>query len=515
MPAADLVLRNANIITMDPAKPVATLVAVSGDRIGMVGTDVGLESIVDRQTRIIDCAGRTLAPGFNDAHCHIMSLVRKLLSLDLSPASVGSIADVKAAIRRQAAATPQGQWISATGLNDFYLAEKRLPNRWELDEAAPGHPVVLSHRSLHACVLNSRALERAGIGVDSEEPPGATIERDLATGEPNGILYEMLGYIREKVMAPLSGEEFAEGVARANELYLSRGLTSLQDASITNDLSRWRTLKALRDSGKLQSRVDMMAGEKEWPSFREAGMRTGWGDEGLRVGPVKVMLGNDPTRLREGQAELNEKTLATHRAGFQLAFHANHFEAIESAIDAIEYAQKAFPIAGRRHRIEHGSECSDRLLERMAALNMSIATQPPFVYYSGERYLATVPKERQPMLYRFGAMFKAGLTVAASSDSPVVDNNPLVGIYAAVSRKTEGGHSLLPQESVSAAQALAMYTLHGARVSRENAIKGSIAPGKLADMVLLSADPTREDTEAIKDIRVVMTVVGGRVVWEG
>jgi predicted amidohydrolase YtcJ len=238
MPAADLVLKNANVITMDHRQPAAGLVAVRGDKILLVAGNDSLESVTVPGTRIIDSQGKTLVPGFNDAHCHVFSFLRTLLSIDLSPAAVSSIEDIKAAIRRAAANTPPGEWITGTDYNDFQLAEKRHPTRQEIDEAAPDHPVVLSHRSLHACVLNSMALSLAGISNETEEPPGAHIDRDVTTGEPNGLLLEMLGYIRETVMPDISEAELTRGMALANQHYLSRGITSVQDATyvrITGD----------------------------------------------------------------------------------------------------------------------------------------------------------------------------------------------------------------------------------------------------------------------------------------
>ncbi len=168
MPAADLILKNANVLTVDSVSPAAELVAIKGDKILLVAGKESIESVTGAGTRIIDCRGKTLVPGFNDAHCHIFSFIRKLLSIDLSPLAVSSISDIKVAIGREVQNTPAGQWISGTGYDDFYLDEQRHPTRWDIDEVAPHHPVVLSHRSLHACVLNSRALSLAGITGETE-----------------------------------------------------------------------------------------------------------------------------------------------------------------------------------------------------------------------------------------------------------------------------------------------------------------------------------------------------------
>jgi len=514
MTSADLVLKNANVVTMDARQPVAELVAVSGDKILLVGGKGELDSVTGAKTRVVDCQGKTVVPGFNDAHCHIFSFIRSLLSIDLSPSSVSSIADIKAAIRSRAENTPPGKWLTGTGYNDFYIAEKRHPTRWDIDEAAPDHPVVLSHRGLHACVLNSLALSLAGINMETPEPVGGLIDRDLATGEPNGILYEMLGYIREKVMPSLSGEELIEGVTLADEQYLSCGITSLQEASVTNDYTRWQTLRRFRDAGKLQSRIYMMFGAQARSQFQEAGLVSGSGDSQLRLGGVKIMPSEATGRLQPPQSELSQQALESHRAGFQLAFHAVQENIVGAVISALEYVSGYSRLFGRRHRIEHCSECPPHLLARLSDLPVVAVTQPPFIYYSGERYLATVPVSQLPWLHRIRSLLDSGLIVAGSSDSPVVPNNPLVGLYAAVTRQAETGQQLLPEEGVSVIQAMAMYTRSAAYASFEEDIKGSITRGKLADMAVLSDDPTRVPPEQIKDIRVEMTIIGGRVAWE-
>jgi predicted amidohydrolase YtcJ len=504
--SADLILKNARVITMDPSCPAAELVAVRGNKILAVTGKDALGEVRGAKSKIIDCQGRIVVPGFNDAHCHLLSFLRKLNSLDLSPSAVSSMADIKQAIRR-AEALPPGSWLTATDYNEFYLAEKRHPNRRDLDEAAPHHPVVLFHRSLHACVLNSLALSLASINRETPEPPGALIDRELDTGEPSGLLLEMVGYIMERVVPPLSDDELAKGIALASEHYLSMGITSLQEASATNDLARWQLFKKFTEGGQLKSRLFMMFGIDALRQLQEMGF--GAGDSHLRLGGVKLML-NEATKM----PELNETAFTAHQAGFQLAIHCIEPGAVEAAISALEYINNQVPIAGRRHRLEHCSECPPPLLERLSRLKAMVVTQPPFVYYSGERYRATIPPDQLRWLYRIRSFLDGGLVVAASSDSPVVPDNPLVGIYAAVTRRAESGEYLLPEEGISAEQALAMYTTNAAYASFEEDIKGSITPGKLADMVVLSDDPLKSPPEQIKDIRVEMTILDGKIVWE-
>lgn len=514
MQTADLILKNAKVITMDSSQPGAETVAIGGDRILLVGGRDDVARAAGAGTKVIDCEGMTLVPGFNDAHCHFFSLLRKLLSIDLSPLSVKSILDIKKEIYRKAQQTPPGTWLQGTGFNEFYLAEKRCPNRWDLDEVSPDHPVVLAHRSLHACVLNSVALRLAGITRETAEPPGVLIDRDLDTGEPNGILFEMLGYIRERVMPPWSEVDLLKAVALADRHYLSMGITSFQDATVVNDLKRWQTIRRLKNDGKLKSRVSMMLGIEALDDFREAGLAYGSGDNQLRLGAVKLVPTETAGKLLPPQPELNRQALRAHQAGFQLAIHAIRETSVEAAIVALEYALNCLPRKDHRHRIEHCAECPPHLLEWLSRLGAVVVTQPPFLYYSGERYLATVPASAQPWLYRIKSLFDGGMVVVGSSDAPVVPDSPLMGIYAAVTRRAESGQYLLPHEAVPAEQALAMYTINAAFASFEEKSKGSISPGKLADMVLLNGDPLTCSPDEIKDIRVEMTIIGGEVTWE-
>jgi predicted amidohydrolase YtcJ len=514
MPSADLVLKNARVITMDSTRPAVALVAVTGDTISYVGEQAELESLTGLGTRVIDCNDRAVLPGFNDAHLHLFSLVRKLLGIDLSPALVRSIEDIKEKIREKARNTPPGTWLSGTDFNEFYLKEKRYPTRRDLDEAAPNHPVILSHRSLHACVLNSPALALAGITRETEEPPGARIERDPATGEPNGVLYEMLGYIRSQVMPPFSVAEMAEGIALADHNLISCGITSIQEATISNDLKRWQTIGELKQAGRLHSRVRMMAGAPARRQFEATGLKTGSGDYRMGLGAVKVMVTKATGELNPPFEELKQLALESHQAGFQLAFHAEEEEVVAAVIETLEYIDRHSPVVGRRHRIEHCSECPPYLLERLKKLGVVIISHPASLYYNGERYLATVPESQLPWLYRIRSPLESGLIVAAASDAPVMPVNPLVGICGAVTRKAESGQVLLPEECITVEQALSLYTTGAAYASFEENIKGSITPGKLADMVVLSDDPTRVPPEKIKDIKVEMTIIGGEVVWE-
>jgi len=508
---ADLILHNANIITLDESKPGAAAVAVRGQRIAAVGTDSDILFHKGPKTQIIDCQGKAVVPGFNDAHCHPIALAAGLLSVDCGPASVRSIRDIQEAIRQRASQTQEGNWIRATGYNEFYLAEKRHPNRRDLDQAAPEHPVKLSHRSGHACVLNTRALELLGISSETEEPEGGMMERDLETGEPNGLLFEMNTYV-DKMIPPLTDDELERGVTLANEALLANGITSLQDASWNNSASRWQLLRRLKQRGKLLPRISMMIGIDAVEDSRLLD-RSDCTDD-LCLGPVKVIIHAATGSLNPPQEELNQLVLRVHRMGLQMAFHVDEVETLNAAITALEYALSKAPRPNHRHRLEHCSVCPPHLLRRLKETGAMVVTQPPFIYYSGERYLATVPSGDLEWLYAIGSLRASGVRVAASSDAPVVPFNPLMGMYAAVTRKTESRQRLLPHESISPLEALKSYTVDAAYASFEEKSKGSISPGKLADLVVLSEDPATVPSDRIKGIQVLTTILDGKVVWQ-
>jgi predicted amidohydrolase YtcJ len=509
---AQLILYNANVVTMDRQRPQARLVAIRDERILAVSGNDELDELRGPNTRLIDCQGKTVVPGFNDSHCHLFASMGRLRDVDCSPSSVSSIAEIKALLRERARETTPGTWIRAKGYNEFYLAEKRHPTRQDLDKAAPNHPVWLDHRSLHACVLNSLALSLAGITRETGDPQGGLIERDLATGEPSGLLFEMDSFIGKRVPPPAHVER-KQDMRLVNRLCLSLGITSAQDATSTNDLSRWQILRRFKDRSDLSLRVYMMVGIDAWDDFRRRGLTPGYGDSRLRLGAAKIVLDETAGELHPPQEELNRQVFHAHRAGFQVALHAIEESTVEAAIVALEYALKYAPRADHRHRVEHCSVCPPRLMRRLRDIQAVVVTQPPFLYYSGERYLAEVPPSQLGWLYRIRSFVENDLSPAASSDCPVVPNNPLIGIYAAVTRKAQTGQAILAEEGISPAQALAMYTIAGAYASFEEKVKGSLSAGKLADMVILSGDPTQVPAEEIKEIQVETTILSGKIAW--
>jgi predicted amidohydrolase YtcJ len=511
---ADLILNNANVITMDPAFPRAQLVAIENSKILYVGGNTRLNELKHKKTKVIDCNGKTVLPGFIDAHCHLGALAESFVTLNLDPRNnVRSIFDIQTKIRSSSQDLPSGTWIRGKGYHEFYLTEKRHPTRRDLDAAASVHPIKLTHRSGYAHVLNSLALALVGISRQTPDPPGGVIDRDIRTGEPTGVLFGMSDYLA-KIIPPIDHDQLEYGIKLANQELLSSGVTSVQEATSRNNRDRWKMFQYWKERELLKSRVSMMLGREAFDEYRRQPFPAQGNEEHLRVGGIKIIVHETTGRLTPDQKELNEMVLHIHQLGFQAVLHAIEEPTIEAACSAIEYALRASPRSDHRHRIEHCSVCSPSLAKRIASLGIFVVTQPSFIYYSGERYLRTVPDSNLKHLYPIATLMKNGVKVVGSSDCPIVPANPLIGIYSSVSRMAENGEFVLPEERISPLEALRMYTDEAAKTTFEETIKGSITTGKLADLVVLNGDPITLPVNEIKDIKVEMTILSGEVVWD-
>ena len=510
MPAT-LVLRNARVITMDaPPGAGAEAVAVEGERILAVGSDGDVRAHASPRTEVIDCGGRAVLPGFIDGHCHLLAYAAGLLSVDCSPAAVSSIADIQAAIRRRAEETPSARWIRAVGYSEMDLAEERHPTRWDLDAAAPDHPVRLIHRSGHACVLNSPALRLCGIDITTEEPPGGYLDRDNSSGEPTGLLLEMNELV-ERAVPPLAYEELAEGVRLASQRFLAAGVTSLVDATHTNGPPEWELMRRLRREGHLTPRVTAMVGLDHLEDGER--WRANGEDESVSLGAAKIVIKELGDEIHPTEGELATLVAEAHGQGWQVAIHAVEERAVAAAVAAYEAALRGRPRGDRRHRIEHCGLCPPELVRRIGAAGVLVVTQPSFLYYNGERYLRQVPPEKQACLYPLRSLVGAGVPLAAGSDCPVVPPDVVAGLYGAVARRSAGGRLLPGAEAVGIQEALAMYTTGAAFSSFAEGERGSIGLGRLADLVVLSGDPTDCSPAELLALRPEMTIVGGRVAW--
>jgi predicted amidohydrolase YtcJ len=510
----NLILINANILTLDPVSAQANWVAVANDKIVTTGFGKDWTNLRNKNTRIIDCTGKTVVPGFIDAHLHLVSYAKSFVTADISPGkNVHSISDIQSIVKSFSRNRPSGQWIFGRGYNEFYLAERRHPNRWDLDKAIPGHPVRLTHRSGHVHVLNSLALKLVGITKETGDPDGGIIERDLKTGDPTGLLYEMGDFLYDRIPS-LTPAELEKGLQQADQELISLGVTSIQDASSRNDTEQWELLKSWKESGLLAPRVNLMMGISAFKKNNRQHQLSAFNENQLRLGAIKIILDDTTGRLHPSQPELNEMVFAVHHAGQQIAIHALEEKAVKAACEAIQLALEKFPAKDHRHRIEHCSVCPPDLARKIASLGITVVTQPAFIYFHGERYLETVPEEQLKYLYPLQTLLDQGINIAASSDCPIVPPDPLIGIKTAMHRLSAAGDIVGGREKIESAAALQMYTLNAARAAFEESIKGTITPGKLADMVVLNADPTRLTADEFNTLQVDMTIIGGEVVWE-
>ncbi|MDP6452385.1 MAG: amidohydrolase [SAR202 cluster bacterium] len=506
----DLLFINCRVLTMDAQHPVAQSVAITGERITWVGSDDEAEGLASRAKRIINGQGQTLIPGFHDAHIHLLAYAASLQAVDCGPNAVSSIEDIKSAIAHRATSTPSSQWVRAVGYNDFDLREHRHPTRWDLDQAAPDNPVRLSHRSGHACVLNSLAMKLVGITDSTPEPPGGTIARDLVSGAPNGTLLEMDDFLDGKIPA-LTRDELTSGVAAASQRLASLGVTAIQDATPSNSVARWDIFKTLKAERVLSQRVTFMVGAGFATEFRQSGAGCDTQDLHLRPGAVKLMVTRSAGTLHPDAQEIRQIVGELDDQGFQVAIHAVESEAVSAAAEAI--ASATAPDSKQRHRIEHCSELPPDVLTQVVASGALVVTNPGFIYSSGRRYLEEVPEEDQPGLYRVGGLKRAGVMLGFGSDAPVIDPNPMLGIYSAVTRKSQRGSVVAPAEAVGLIDALEMHTFGSAFAGGLETQLGAIKPGHLADVVLLDRDITGVEPAQIAETQVTRTLIGGSTVW--
>ena len=508
-----LAMVNANVLTMDPGRPKAEAVAISGNRIAAVGSTPDIRRLASRRTQVIDCHGQTLLPGFNDAHIHLPGLARRLQDLDCTPQAASSIAALQSMIRQWTEDRTAGAWVRGFGYDDLQLADRRHPDRHDLDTAAPRHPAWLQHRSGHASVLNSLALEAAGIHRETPDPPGGAIERDELTGDPTGVLFESQELLRQRLGGIRSASDFESGMRAAGRLLASCGITSVQDAGAYNGIERWETLRRLQSEGALPCRVTIFAGIERLKELLGAGVAYGSGDHFMRLGHAKIMLTLTSGKLHPDYTELETMVAAAHSLGFPVAVHCVEEIAIAAAAAVLEGNKES----GLGDRLEHCSEGTPQIIDAVRRSGATVATQPGFLYHNGTSYRQNVASRILPHLYPAGSLIRAGATTAFGSDAPVIDPNPWPAIYSAVTRRTSDGQPLTGEidslQAISVEQALRAYTLGSAEAEGTLKHKGSVTPGKLADLVLFDADPMSVDPGNLPAIRTILTIIGGSVVW--
>ena len=530
----DLLLVNANVLTMDPGRP-------DGQR-GRGGRRAHRRRSIDGKPDVtakdvIDLRGLTLIPGFHDAHNHMIGFGLSLTEVDLR---TGSQDELYARVAAKAATTPEGEWIIGSGYDQTRTGAH--PHRDALDAIAPNHRVWLKHTSSHMCVVNSLVLADLGIGETVPQVDGGRVTTDAA-GRPTGLLEERAQELVGNLTHPYPLATLTDAVDAAGRRYLAEGITSVTEAGVGGgwigqspvELAAYVTA---RDQGRLHVRVELMVISDVFhplgahPSDGietgiDLGLRTGFGDDWLRLGPMKIftdgsLVGRtaamsapfegDPGNsgyLQADADQLTERIVEAHRAGWRVAAHAIGDRAIDLALDAFADAADQYPRARPRHRIEHFAAARPDQVARAAKLGVIAVGQGRFASELGDGMLAAVGAERAAWLYRQRSLLDAGLVLPGSSDRPVASGAPLLGIHDMVNRRTATGAPFNAAEAITPAEALRAYTWGSAYASKQERTKGSITPGKLADFTVLSEDPTAVAPDRIAGLEVVATFLDG------
>ncbi|MBK0419820.1 amidohydrolase [Leucobacter sp. CSA1] len=534
----DLIIERARIWTGDPGRPRAGRVGVWGGRV--FGLDEQLDGV--SADLVLDAGGAFLAPGFNDVHAHSVWFGQTLLELDLSGAA--SAEEMLQRIAGHAASLPEGAWVVASNFNPLGIRGSAA-SRDDLDRATGGRPLWVKHASGHAYTLNGAGLAAVGIADHpSGHIDGGRIVTD-ASGRATGLIEENAMSIVQRYHLPDSRSDIVKALRAATERYVSEGLTSVTDAGVAggwigHSPQEFGAYQLAREQGALRTRMQPMialdalhdlAGHDDDPvaSGLDAGLRTGLGDEWLQLGPVKVFTdgsllgstaamtedyeqcpGNHGYLLGEPE-ELREKVLRAASAGWSLALHAIGDRAVDFAIETIAEAQRRSGAPAIPNRIEHGGVVRDDQLPLLAEHRIALAPQPFFITTFGDGMAAKLGSGRIERSYPAASLLRHGAMLPGSSDRPVAPGAPLGVIQAFVERLTESGAPYGPNERISAEQALAAYTRGSAEATGWAGRKGVLAPGMLADMVVLSDDLTAVPSERISQLDVLATVVGGEL----
>jgi predicted amidohydrolase YtcJ len=531
--AADAIYVNGAVITVDKGKPYAEAFAVSNGRFTAIGSNAEIRRLATPGTKVIDLKGMTVTPGFNDVHLHPVGVYPESSAYYtpwLGPEKVHNMNDLIAALKAKASRTPAGQQVSGSRYQDTKLG--RHPNRHDLDQASTEHPIVISHSSGHITVVNSYVLQASGITKETKDPPGGSLDRE-PDGTPNGVVREAARRLITRFTAG-DGEQrvpFAEqvqGYLRCFRGYGERGITSAGIAG--GSPQSLRLYQAVREA-RNPVRAGFMFSEGSFPSAQALGLKSGFGDDMLRLTSIKSFHGNslsgrtcwlsEPYSDQPGyygipparsQEDLDKAFQTMHDAGFQIATHSNGDREIDMVLTAIERAQAKNPRPDARHRIEHASVMNQSLLDR-AKKDGVILVFHAYMWEHGDK-LASYGEKRLAMIHPYRTAIDMGIHVAGHSDSTVSAADPLLRLQDMVTRKGEDGKGYGVNQRVNVEEAIKVWTLDGAYATFEEGIKGSITAGKLADFVVLRKDPRKTAPNAIKDIVVDATYVSGERVWQ-
>jgi predicted amidohydrolase YtcJ len=532
-PTAEMIIQNAKIWTVDPSMPSAQAVAVLGDRILAVGSNADVDAWRGPKTQIVDAGGKLLLPGFDDAHLHFVSGGTQLDAIQLTDAT--SVEEFERRIAERAKVTPKGEWILGGDWDDTKWNPPQLPTKEMIDRVAPDTPVFLSRYDGHMGVANSLALKLAGITAQTPEIPGGTIVRD-AHGNPTGALKDAAMDYIDKVIPDLSHEQRMHAVKRALLHAAAVGVTSFQD--MTPEYADVAVYSELRERGELTARIYAAHVIPAVDDQIKIGIRHAFGDSWLRIGAVKAFadgsLGSrtayffDPYTDQPGYRGLlsqgmhpvslmHDRMMRADAAGLQICTHAIGDQGISMILDIYSDIEKAHGPADRRWRIEHAQHMAAKDFDRFAQLHVIASVQPYHAIDDGRWAEARIGHDRASRTYAFRTFLNHGVRLAFGTDWDVAPLNPLYGIYAAVTRATLDGknpNGWFPEQKLTVAEAVEAYTMGSAYAEFQDKQKGSITPGKLADMVLLSDDIFSIEPAKIRDVKVLKTFVGGKIVWD-
>ncbi|HUI79266.1 MAG TPA: amidohydrolase [Bryobacteraceae bacterium] len=532
---ADLVVLNAKVYTVDSSAPRAEAFAIRAGRFAAVGSSADMRAFIGKQTQTFDAKQMTIVPGFIDTHNHAPGNVLLYEVLVGNPYVVEfvTIDSIVEKLRARAAQTPPGTWVEGFFFDDTKVKDNRLINVHDLDRVSKDHPVAVHHRGGHTSFYNSKALEMADINKNTPNPPGGTFDRD-ANGELNGRVTDRATAVvnrvgKRRTFSPAETEQRnRDGLAYISKQFVRYGVTSVHHEG--GDLF---ALQQVRARGDLLHRVSYEANGKVLDAMIAGGIETGFGDEWIRFGATsehtvdgsfseRTMAMSVPYQditppykgnITETQDVLNAWIERVHRAGIQPNCHANGDVAIDMTLTAFERAQKLAPRTDVRPKITHCTLINDDLIRRMKALNVVPAAFTSYAYYNSDKF-HFYGQELMKRCMAYRTFLDAGIVAAAGSDFSPGPFDPRMAIQGMVTRTGWNGETWGANQRVSVDEALRINTLNGAYNSHEEALKGSITPGKLADFVVLSDDLHTVSQDKIKDLEIVRTVVGGKTVYQ-
>ena len=525
---ADLIVTGATVHTMDPGNPLATALAVRGQHILAVGSDDDVSNLMGSNTKIIDARGQTVLPGFIDAHSHPL-LAEDAISVNVN---LPRILDVQAALAMQASLTPIGQWVQGTMYDDTKFEEGRALTRQDIDAVVPDHPVMVRHRGGHTAVVNSRALNLAEITPTTADPVGGRYYRE--GGQLTGKIAEPSAFQpfeRVGVWPIMDRATRQQSVYLASRSMAASGLTSTTDALGTVD--NFIAYQDARAASEMDFRLSFMPifDSEVYNGFKQARMASGFGDDMLRIGAVKFLAdgsasertmsrstpytnsSNDYGILTATQEEIHAVVGDAVAHDFRIGIHANGDVAIDMALNAYERVLEGWEGENPRFRIEHCSLVNEPLLRRIKNAGVVPAPFYTYAYYHGNKW-GDYGEEMMESMFAHRSFLDYGIPVAPASDFTPGPFEPMMAIQSMVTRKDVQGRVWGPSQRISVAEAMRICTMNGAYASFEETIKGSLTPGKLADIVILDSDPHDVDPDSIVDIKVLQTILGGRTTYE-